>query len=685
MRLLFTSAVSLVFACIPFCAGSGAVDLMSEAFGPIDAGDALGNGRLTVTFSTTGRIASVHWPSPGYFDQITYALRAGEQGQLFVPEEDGLYWAVRTSDAFFRELDDDFGRCLHGRPSVTRLSIPQLEAQPACVVGGGGKTGAPSFFVHGERDLLVARFELSEAAPPCTVYWCANFTPCTRLLPEWPAADSMLDYANDFAVFTPDQGRTIVHFRPEKLRGSDWNRARELAAAGGQAPGWQDFGEGVWIAQSPDQPPTGFECGVSGAASSACAQVKAGALSGQTAAVGDCDSAFEFSSGTPARGNAAASFTVYIAFGRTYAAAVENLGYARQRGYDALLRETVEQWQRRLGFSGPSLQPHERLLDVLLTCMDRDTGALVRMPVASPPLHLDIPRTGVMGAYALSVAGRHDLVRQRVDFYLSAVRRQGAPGSPLGSLPAGLYANGSDAAPRLILDVEAVAWVLWLCEHHAAALPSDERAAFIEQAWPALELATDFLAGWSDPRTGLPRTAFNPRTLRDDLSPELAIHTHMGLTCALALAATNGQDRAEWRQRAQELETLIRARYIGADGFWQVERPERFWNISLVPANHPRWQSTLDAALDEVSALRIEPDRASELLLAALRIPPAQAGVKEKAIHLLESGRFDRAALPPQSGSSVPDSYRAALQYVAWKEALRVTAPLANGSILPSP
>ena len=59
--------------------------------------------------------------------------------------------------------------------------------------------------------------------------------------------------------------------------------------------------------------------------------------------------------------------------------------------------------------------------------------------------------------------------------------------------------------------------------------------------------------------------------------------------------------------------------------------------------------------------------------------------MKEKAIHLLESGRFDRAALPSQSGACVPDSYRAALQFLAWKEALRVTAPVANGSILPPP
>ena len=676
MRLLLTLFVILAHTAFPASGDSGAALLMHEAFGPVDAGDALGNGGLTVTFSATGRIAGVHWPSPGYFDQLSYALCAGEQGSLSVPEGQGLCWAARTGETFTWELDDDFERCLQDRPAVARMSPSPAGPQPACIVGGGGKTGTPSFFVHGERDILVARFEPVGGASPEKLYWCANFTPCTRLIPESPTADSLFDYANDFAVFTPDQGRTIVHFRPEKPRSTDWDDARTLASHGGEAPGWRDFDEGVWLAQSPAEPATGFQCGVSGTASSAFAQVKAGALDGQTAAVGDCDSAFEFTCASPANGGAAAPITVYIAFGSTYDAAAENLDYARERGYDALLREAADYWNGRLSPSGPQAQPHERLLEVLLTCLDRETGALVRMPLASPPLHVDVPRTGVMGAYALSIAGRHDLVRKRIDFYLNALRTQNTPGCPAGSLPAGLYANGGEAVPRLILDVEAVAWLLWLCERHAAALPPEDRAAFIDAAWPRLELAAEFLSGWFDPRTGLPRTAFNPQTLRDGQSPELAVRAHMGLVSALSLAASKGEERAEWRKRARDLETLIRARYIGPDGFWQVDRPERFWNIPLAPASHPRWQDTLDAALDSLATGNVSPDRASEIIFAALVIPPARGGVKEKAIHSLQTGRFVRMApLPQGTGSCVPDSYRAALEYVAWKEALRVTGP----------
>ncbi len=676
MRLLFTLGIILAYTAFLASGDSGAADLLTEAFGPLDAGDALGNGGLTVTFSTTGRIAAVHWPSPGYFEQLSYVVRTGERGSLSVPEGQGLCWAARVGEAFTWELDDDFERCLQGRPTVERMSCSPAEPQPACIVGGGGKTGTPSFFVHGERDILVARFEPVGGGSPARVYWCANFTPCTRRIPEWPGADSLFDYANDFALFTPDNGRTIVHFRPEEPRGTDWNDARTLAEEGGQATGWRDFDEGVWIAQSPAEPATAFQCGVSGTASSAFAQVKAGVLDGQTAAVGDCDSAFEFTCAPPATGGATVPVTVYIAFGNTYAAAAQNLDYARERGYDALLRETAEHWNSRLSPSGPQTQAQERLLEVLQTCMDRETGALVRMPLASPPLHVDVPRTGVIGAYALSIAGRHDLVRKRIDFYLNALRTQNAPGCPAGSLPAGLYASGDEAVPGLILDVEAVAWLLWLCERHAAALSPEERAAFIDAAWPRLELAAEFLSGWFDPRTGLPRTAFNPQTLRDSQSPELAIRTHMGLVSALSLAASKGEERSEWRKRAQDLEALIRARYIGPDGFWQVNRPERFWNIPLVPANHPQWQTTLDAALDSLATDTISPDRASEILFAAMLIPPARAGVKEKAIHLLQTGRFVRVGpLPQDTGSCAPDSYRAALHYVAWTEALRVTGP----------
>ena len=76
MRLLLTFFVILVHTAFPASGDSGAALLMHEAFGPVDAGDALGNGGLTVTFSATGRIAGVHWPSPGYFDQLSYALCA---------------------------------------------------------------------------------------------------------------------------------------------------------------------------------------------------------------------------------------------------------------------------------------------------------------------------------------------------------------------------------------------------------------------------------------------------------------------------------------------------------------------------------------------------------------------------------------------------------------------------------
>ncbi|MFO7974599.1 MAG: hypothetical protein R6V12_08190, partial [Candidatus Hydrogenedentota bacterium] len=510
----FVVWILLLHTCGSFAFGATTRSFCENVFGPVDCAGTMGNGRLTIALSNTGRIRSVHWPSPGYFDQLSYDVRHDDTGGVYVPENHGLRWAVRTTETVFRNHDD--------------------------------------YFVHPERDILVVSLVPQAAQEGSTIYWCANFTPCTRLIPEIPLGDSLFDYANDFAVFTPDNGRTIVHFRPQGLRVSDWDKARALVRQEAALAEWENFDEGVWIAQGASKPPTGFQCGVSRDASSAFAQAKKGRLAGETAAVGDCDSAFQFSwSGS---GNAASPLAVYIAFGKTYSQSIENLQYARGKGYVALLRETQAALKTRAASLEAATKPQQELLEVILTCMDRETGALVCMPLAQPPMHIDIPRKGVMGAYALGVAGRHNLVRKRIDFYLNALREEGTPGRPAGSIPAGLYANGAEALPHVILDAEAVAWVLWLCAKHAEQLPSDARATFAKEVASKIEAAADFLETWADPRTGLPRTAFNPDKLRDAPSPELAIHTYMGLQSALALAALSGQERPDWRKRAQELQ-----------------------------------------------------------------------------------------------------------------------------------
>lgn len=644
-------------------AESGVMDLLTEAFGPVDCGDAIGNGRLTASFSFTGRVASIHWPSPGYYDQITYSMKTGATDRLFVPEGHGLCWATRSQDGFEWEVMESIEEGMLHTAQAGRYAYPQAGDQPGRLAGGG-RTGTPLFFIHGDRDILVARFRPESTPHPSRIYWFANFTPCTRLIPEAPVGDSTFDYANDFAVFTPDNGRTIVHFRPLDLRGADWDEARRLALLGGNAPEWQEFDEGVWIAQSPDTPPTAFQCGVSGTNSSAFRQVNSGILQKQTAAVGDCDSAFEFACNPTPEGEEIAPVTVFIAFGKTLGEAIQALDYARQSGYDTLLEEATLRHADNLNPTQNATNSSGQWLDVLLTCMDRETGALVRMPLASPPLHVDIPRHGVMGAYALSVAGRHERVRKRIDFYLNALRTESSPGRPAGSLPAALYTNGEEAAPHTILDVEAVGWVLWLCQHHSENLDSPQRSAFIETSWPKIELAAEFLASWADPRTGLPRTAFNPQTLRDDQSPGLAIHTFMGLDSALALAALKGQERPEWRKRMQELENVIRARYLDDDGFWHLERPERFWNIDLVPPSHPRWLPALQQSLKSLAIKETPPETASEILFGAAMLSPSHTAIRDEIRAILEEMRHVSAGSEENRHPFPPDSYMAALQYI---------------------
>ncbi|MFO7974305.1 MAG: hypothetical protein R6V12_06700, partial [Candidatus Hydrogenedentota bacterium] len=232
------------------------------------------------------------------------------------------------------------------------------------------------------------------------------------------------------------------------------------------------------------------------------------------------------------------------------------------------------------------------------------------------------------------------------------------------------YANGAEALPHVILDAEAVAWVLWLCAKHAEQLPSDARATFAKEVGAKIEAAAEFLEAWSDPRTGLPRTAFNPDELRDAPSPELAIHTYMGLQSALALAALSGQERPDWRKRAQELQAIIRARYVDDDGFWRLENPERFWNVDLVPSTHPRWLPILQQSLKSLNLKKkASPHAAGEALFAAAMLSPSHTGIRKEIRAILEKTRTDNPADSDKTPLAFPpDSYIAALRYLAWEK-----------------
>lgn len=384
----------------------------------------------------------------------------------------------------------------------------------------------------------------------------------------------------------------------------DWEHASRLTKRGGMTSEWANFDNGVWIGYTTPDTVTAFQCGESEAPSSAYTQACAGRLAGNDSALGQTNSALQFQ--PTSDGNA----TVYVAFGERQSDVSALLDYAHDRGFGSLRHETETYWREWLARATlPNTQDSELLdlcrqsLMAMAMAMDRYSGAMIRAPFTQPPLALDWPRHGAWMTYAWDMAGFHDLAEKHALFYVDCFRKTSQRGKPLGSLPAALFADRTEALPHLVLDLQAVAWTLWSFCRHAEFLDPESQEAFLSKVWPGFDLGAEFLVAWKDDRSGLPLHAFDPTVWRDAQTPNDLLCAYMGMDCAVAIAKRLRYDRPNWEQRSRELESLARYHCFDAAGQWRIENPIRFWATAVVPLDDPRWDAPADNALQELPSL----------------------------------------------------------------------------------
>ena len=629
---------------------------VGQLCGPADVSAMTGNGALTVGANRFGRVSVCRWPSPSYCNQVRYRTRSVDLPSLGVEPGCGLMWGVRVNGET-QWLDsaptEPVQRYAGGETTVIETVLPLAESDA---------TATQELFVHPVKDILVARIEVRGLTQRPEVCWFANFSPCTRVLPELPIGDWLLNFCNDFAVFSPDRGRTIHHFRPRQPGASAWAEALELGARAAPTGRHPLFEDGVWIVYASGQDVAGFQCGREDDASSAFVQAGVGRLAGFPAACGQCDSAMAL---VPSPEGDVYTATVLTAFGSNQDETTAALDYAMERGYAVLLRETEEYWRERLA---PAILPacndpavvarSRRDLLTIIQCMDRNTGAIVRSPTPQPPLVLDWPRHGAWITWALDLAGRRDLAEKHTLFYCEAVRAKGKRAKPYGSVPAALYANHVEGLPHVIVEADAAAWVLGSFWRHACFLNGPPRRAYLNKVWDAAGRAADFLAGWTDGRTREPLHSFNPLHCRDMKSAGLLLTTYMGLDSALRIARALGRkEPPEWLRRRTELGVLILLPYLDegrahkADAmlpFWQD------WQQEIAETVVPTWDEIIEqrpANREGCSALE------TARLLCDAAMVWHQRPVKLATLKPLLTTAFERTA--------PPDSLIAALELIA--------------------
>jgi len=569
-----TRLLSLFIALVAFAAAvEGAT--FDEVFGSAGVTAVSGNGGLTVGVDASGRVVSCQWPGPGRFDQVT-CLTASDRD--VPPLWHGLHWGVSMRGET-RWLSEG-GSSLEQRRMAQ--GVPVIITAKS--IGEDGVLARQTLFVHPHLDVLVTRLEVEGPEPTSALHFFANFTPCTRLIPELPLADWALDAFNDFAVFADADAGIVTHFRPAAPSRRDWERARELAARDAGPDAWQGFRDGTWIAYAAANPPSAVILGDETALGDDAGLKFPENDVGRGGATGQCYSAVTL---TPEPLGAGWCATVFVAFGPNAAETRRLLADARRQGYNTLRDQTAASWSARLArtraaesLSTDRAAALHDALATLLMAADRTHGAIVRAPVTQPPLALDWPRHGAWINLALDTAGFPETVERHLWFLAGTIRRTPAPGRPIGSLPAACYGDGTEAAPRAVLDADAAAWFAASVWRHGMLVGPAERTAFFESLWPDVTLCADFLARWSRGPFGEPPPTFDPAILRDRASLESLLAFYLGIESAAHMAADiDAPLPAPWEQQQRQLQSAIQLRP-------EPHRPRLGRIEAVLPAEH---------------------------------------------------------------------------------------------------
>lgn len=645
-----TSALFMTLAVLAQASHQDVWDTWSERYGQSPVYALSGNGGLTAGFDAAGRVVSLRWPAPGHADQLGYQTPAADS--------DGMHWALSVEGRITWLFEHDW------------QSVETTIASDAPVVtttftddGVLGPVTITQFVSH-DADVLITRLVTPANPKVQSAYWFANLTPCTRVLPEAPIADWMLDDLNGFAALH-DGENTVYHLRPGNPGRADWELARELARDEANPEAWSVLGEGVWVASRPLNADATLHVDYARNASDLFApNDEKRRLSGGQFAVGQSYSVAELES--PAR-LGVRSYTVCAAFGSTKEEVDQKLDEAASRTFDDLLNETVDAWKRsRESVEWPSREDPAlrerwtRDLTLLQLATDASTGATVRAPITQPPLALDWPRYGVWTILAFDYAGLHDRAERHCRYYAEEIRSVGRPGQPRGSMPAATYGNHVSGVPHVVLDVDAVGSALWAFEQHGAFLDEENRPAFWESVWDAVDRAASFLTRWADSRTGMPLPSFDGEALRDRESLETLLAVYLGMKSAIRIGDALDRDLPEsWRTREDELDVLVRVRCL-ANKEWSVESTLPYLWTEIVRNDDQGVMTQIEAGIEQLEVLT--PFERTRFLTQLTYLWSNNAQHRDRLHQLLETHLWQTSQTPsPQQNT---DTLQAALELI---------------------
>ena len=553
-----------------------------KAFGPTNINGVSGNGRLAAAFSRDGELTVLRWPSPSYFDHVSYLTRDYYAPRMGAAPNDGssaaIAWSADGVSGVSWLYDPQWAHIqYYWSDDVSILVTLMVNAEL-------GLTVVQTDFVRPYDDVLVRRYDIvrdpSSMVQRASLIYFENFNPCRDKVPYFPVIDWVLDDLNDFAVAYTSEYDALIHFRPQNP--DDSLLRPYLGESQPVIDGVVsmldeifplDAGEEyppIYIAIGGDVPTSAHQCGVEdkteGMDADAYWDLADGRLSNNSMAIGLTTGALQWD--LPENLDTA-SITVFVALASSAKEALSMVREAAQLGYEYLFDECRSEWESWLG---DALLPDtddegivatcKRTLQALRIGTDAETGCMVASISTQPPYYVDWPRDGAFFNYALDLAGYHDMVTAHNLFYASVAR------SIVGSFEMNYYPDGMVGGP-LFMEIDADGIITWEMWNHAQFLEGEERAAYLEAVYPTIRESADFMVRWRDEKTGLPLPTFEMDSPVPVQGLAGALGVYHGLRAAIEAGTEMGESEERlnrWRARLEELrEAIIRE-------FWDEER-----------------------------------------------------------------------------------------------------------------
>jgi GH15 family glucan-1,4-alpha-glucosidase len=573
-----------------------------ENYGPTDISAQAGDTRrrVTVNENAAGTVTVFKWPNPSYYNQVKYqSVSRDADGNVtnLYPNEGtfaGIRYRTRDGVGFAWLRDWDHRQRYDSGDTAVPVNIYTSPAELGLKVTGFDLVSGDSF----QRQFVVDR-RVGSPVRRAELVAYENFNPVATRKPLVPLVDWCMTWLSDQHAAYNSRSHAILNW----WKGSDESTGEPSSVAlamgfNGKDSARQVGADGFDPGSDPDGPADPYHE----------LENPPHRLGGATEADGQTAGALASKLRFDGRGRARTRFTV--AAGKTREKATAILNKTRNTGFSKQLRVDSDRWRNWLGRTKLPKDAGARITKVskralisLKLAMVPKTGAIVASSATQGPYGEDWVRDGAFFNEALDWNGFTAAVSRHNRFY---TRIQASPENPSelrpdGNWAEGVYGDGIDGLP-IAWEIDETGLGVWTLYRHAAFLEDREKSDYMDDVYPAIVRAADFLASCEDPANGLQCLAHEDDNFNQTQTIHGAQTTVLALRSAIRAAALAGDTSPRvdaWRSRLAELRAAIDSELVDPETHEYLrsagsttrasfkEQGWLLWPVQIEPRNDP--------------------------------------------------------------------------------------------------